>query len=189
MCRNIPAIFAISALVVLILCSACVLPGSESQVNVGLSQVTTPEISQYINFEEAKQEYESYSFKISGETSPVYHLFARDVDGSGNALTWLFGVRQGSGTRLLMYDRTGWKIIPWNATLPSEEIILNQIMSPNTLFSQNKQVLSDNSSSSTQERRDLELKEGTYRVTIDTGSMSRTLTFNATTGVLITGNV
>jgi len=187
--RNILTILAILLFSILILCSACVLPGGEKTVNVGLSQITTPEISTYIGFGEAKQEYESYSFKISGETSPVYDIFARDIDSSGNAVTWLFGVRQSSGTRLLMYDRSGWKIIPWNATLPSEEIILNQIISPNTLFNLNKQVLSDTSSASTQERRYLELKQGIYTVTINSGSTSRELTFNATTGVLISRNV
>ena len=185
--RNIPQIFAILLLSMLVLCSACVLPGSEKTVvNVGLSQVTTPEISPYISFEEAKQKFEDYN---GAEKLPVYYIFSRDVDSSGNAESWLFGVRQSTGTELLMYDRTGWKTIPWNVTLPSEKVMLDKVISPGTLFSQNKGVIFVASSTPVTERRDIVLKEGIYTLTINSGSTSRTLMFNATTGVLITSNV
>jgi len=185
--KIIPIIFVISALVALVLCSACVLPqNGKPAVDKGFSQITTQEISNYISFEEAKQKFEDYN---GAEKLPVYYIFSRDVDGSGNAESWLFGVRQSTGTELLMYDRTGWKTIPWNASLPSEEIMLNQGVSPGTLFSQNKQVILSTSSPSIPERRDLVLKQGMYTLTINSGSASRTLMFNATTGVLITSNV
>ena len=185
--KTMPAILVISTLVVLVLCSACVLPGSEKPVaNVEFTQVTTQEISNYISFEEAKQTFEDYiSINRSAEKLPVYYIFYRDVDSSGNATIWLFGVRQSTGTELLMYDRAGWKIIPWNATLPSEEIVLNQIVSPSTLFVQNKEVVFSSASPSIPERRDLTLKQGIYILTINSGSTSRILTFNATTGALI----
>jgi hypothetical protein len=186
--KIIHAIFVISALVALVLCSACILPGSgKSPVNNGLSQITTQEISTYISFEEVKQKFEEYSsINSSAEKLPVYYMFSRDIDSSGNAVTWLFGVRHSTGTELLMYDRAGWKIIPWSATLPSEEIILNQVVSPNTLFIQNKDVIFGTSSPSVQERRDLALQEGTYTLTITSGSTTRIFTFNTTTGALIT---
>ena len=186
--KIIRSIFVISALVALVLCSACVLPqNGKPPVNNGLSQITTQEISNYISFEEVKQKFEDYSsINGSAEKLPIYYIFSRDLDISGNALTWLFGVRQTTGTEVLMYDRAGWKIIPWNATLPSEEIILNQVVSPNTLFIKNKDVIFGASSHSIQERRDLELKQGVYTLTITTENTSRILTFNATSGALIT---
>lgn len=163
------------------------MPGSEKPVvNVGLSQITTPEISPYISFDEARQKFENY---YSAEKLPVYYIFSRDVDSSGNALSWLFGVHRNTGTELLMYDRTGWKTIPWNATLPSEEVMLDKVISPGTLFSQNKGVIFGASSTPVTERRDLVLKQGMYTLTISSGNASRTLSFNATTGVLITSNV
>jgi len=186
--KNIRAIFVISALVAMILCSACVLPQSgKPPVNNGFSQITTQETSNYISFEEVKQKFEEYSsINGSAEKLPIYYIFSRDVDSSGNAITWLFGVRQTTGTDVLMYDRAGWKIIPWNAILPSEEIILNQVVSPNTLFIKNKEEIFGASSPSIQERRDLVLKQGVYTLTITSGSTSRILTFNATSGALIT---
>ena len=168
--KNIRAIFVISALVALVLCSACVFPSLESEkpqeewpfpgysarnihiISVLKKQNRNSKIIQLING--------------SAERLPIYYIFSQDVDNSGNAETWLFGVRHSTGTELLMYDRTGWKIIPWNATLPSEEIILNQVVSPNTLFIQNKDVIFSASSPSIPERRDLELKQGVYTLTI-----------------------
>ena len=185
--KFIRAIFVISALVALVLCSACVLPGSEkSGANVGLSQVPTREISAYISFEEAKQEFEAYksNYKID-EKLPVYYILSKDVDSSGNAISWLFGTREPSGNELLMYDRTGWKIIPWNATIPTEELVLDQIVSPNILFIQNKDAIFSTSSPSIPEQRDLVLKQGIYTLTINSGSASRILKFNAYTGALI----
>ena len=182
--RNIPTIFAILLLGLLILCSACTGPETKKpEVNVGLSQVPTQEISPSITFDEAIQAFGEYS-RTSGsaEKFPVYYLFSRDVDAAGNASSWLFGVRQENGTALLMYDRTGWKINPWNATLPEEEIVLSQVIPPGTLFARNKEVLSGASSPSIPESRDLVLKEGTYTLTIRSGNTSRTLMFNATTG-------
>ena len=185
--KIIHAIFVISALVALVLCSACVLPqNGKPPVNNSLSQITTQEISNYISFEEVKLKFEEYiSSNSPVDKLPVYYIFSRDVNSSGNAITWLFGVRQSTGTELLMYDRAGWKIIPWNATLPSEEINLDKVVSPSTLFIQNKKVVFSSSSPSVQERRDLVLKEGVYTLTITSGSTSRILTFNATSGALI----
>ena len=188
--RNILTILAILLFGILILCSACALPGSQKPVNVGLSQITTPEISPYISFDEAKQKFGDYTTDGSSrEKLPVFYIFSRDVDGSGNAIAWLFGVREGTETKLLMYDRTGWKTIPWSATFPSEEIMLNQVISPDTLFSQNKEVIRSSSSPSVPERRDLVLKQGKYTLTINSNNTSRTFTFDATSGALITNNV
>ncbi|MDO8872272.1 MAG: hypothetical protein Q7V05_06030 [Methanoregula sp.] len=175
----------------MVLCSACVVPESEKPgFNGGLSQITTREISPYISFGEAKQEFEGYTGNItSAEKLPVYYILIRDVDDSGNALNWLFGVRQSTGTELLIYDRTGWKINPWNATLPSEEIMLNRVIPLGTLFIQNKDIIFNASSPSIPERRDLVLKQGIYTLTINSGSTSRILMFNATTGVLMSGHV
>jgi len=156
--RNIQVVFVISALIVLILCSACTLPGSEKPgVDVGLSQITTPEISSYISFEEAMLRFEANN--VAGNLH-LYYVSSRDLDNSGNASTWIFGVQQSTGTELLMYDRSGWKTLPWNAKLPSEEIILDNVIPTDGLFMQNKGVIIN---ATTHERRDLELKQGVVR--------------------------
>jgi hypothetical protein len=191
--RNIPTIFAILALISLILCSACVLspsgnknPQQNTQQNVGLVQIS--EISPYISFEVARQnllEYQPDPTNESTAIKTVYYIHGTNVDGSGNATSWIFGVRHSGGTELLSYDRSGWKQIPWDASLLSEEINIDRIISPGSLFSQNNGVIFGNPIPANPERRDLDLTRGIYTLTITSGSKERILTFNATTGKLM----
>jgi hypothetical protein len=120
----------------------------------------------------------------SGNATTVNYMRARDLDGSGKANGWTFGVYNGNKAEFLTYDRTGWTIIA-SATLPSEAIALDSVISPDLLFKKNKEIISGNSSPIIPERRDIELQRGIYTLTISSGSTSRTLTFNATTGALI----
>jgi hypothetical protein len=120
----------------------------------------------------------------SGNVTTVNYMRARDLDESGNAIGWIFGVYNGNKAEFLAYDRIGWTTIA-NATLPSEAIVLDNVVSPDLLFKKNKEMISGNPSPAIPERRDIELQRGIYTLTITSGSTSRTLTFNATTGALI----
>jgi hypothetical protein len=147
----------------------------------------TEELSPYISFDEAKEAFRNYAGP-SGEL-PVYYLLSHDMDSAGDASSWLFGVYQGNGTVLLIYDRTGWNINPWNAMLPAEEILLDGVVPPGTLFTRNKESIFTAASLAVPESRDMELKEGVYTLTIRSGSTSRILMFNAITGGLMSGHV
>jgi hypothetical protein len=205
--RNIPLSFAILGLLSLILCSACVSQPPANQTtrqDAGLTQTTTvPVDSLRISFEEAKAKLADYRINalnesgnvipvkyirrdldLSGNATTVNYMRSRDLDLSGNATGWIFGVYTGNKAEFLVYDRTGWTTIA-NATLPSEAIVLDTIVSPDFLFEKNKEMISGNSSPAIPERRDIELQRGIYTLTITSGSTSRTLTFNATTGALI----
>jgi hypothetical protein len=176
---------------VLVLCSACVFsPPAEQkpQQEGGLTQVTVPVETSRISFEAAHQKLKDYrTDSLSGSVNNkiIYYILAKDVDASGNAVSWAFGVNYGMGDRLLIYDKSGWTVFPQsNTTLPSEEIVVDHIISPGNLFTRNKAVIL-NTSSSIPERQDLELYQGIYKLTMYSGSTSRILTFNATTGALI----
>jgi hypothetical protein len=197
--RNIPAIFAILALLVLILCSACFLQSSPANVqpspdktslqNAGLARISVPEESSYISFDQAHQALLAYMPDPTNESpviKAVYFIHGTNVDEAGNATGWIFGVRHSGGTGMLAYDRSGWKTIPWNASSLSEPIDVDRIVPPGILFSRNKAVILGNPSPAIPERRDLDFAQGIYRVTINSGSPGRTLSFNATTGELVT---
>ena len=189
--KSIPMIFAILALFVLSLCSACVTQPPEnqtSQQNTGLSQINIQVDNSHISFEEAKAKLVEYRLNNLNEpltANSVYYLRSRDMDGSGNATGWTFGIYNRNKSEFLVYDRTGWTTIA-NATLPSDEIFLDNIISPGSLFSQNKAVILGNPSLAIPERRNIELQRGIYKITITSESTTRILTFNATTGALIT---
>ena len=190
--KIIRAIFVISALVALVLCSACVFPsfGEQKKQEGGLTQVTVPVESARISFEEAYQKLKEYrmdSSRGSAESKRIYYFSAKDVDDSGNATSWVFGVKNITTNELLIFNGKRWTVIPWIiTTLPSEEIAVDQIVLPGNLFSRNKAVILSNSKAKISERKDLELQKGIYKLTIYTGSASTILSFNATTGELIT---
>jgi len=189
--RNFPTIFVILILIILIWCSACVSQSSSDKIpqqKEALTEVIRPLESQRINFEKVKAELIAYRLEFINDpitAKTVYYMRSRDVDASGNATGWIFGVYKGSDAEFLVYDQSGWTTIR-NATIPSDTIVLDTIVSPDFLFKQNKELISGNPSPAIPERRDLELQRGVYKLTITSGSNSRILKFNATTGALIT---
>ena len=193
--RNISIIFAILGLLSLILCSACVSqpPANQKPANQTTQQsgglVQVSEGSSSISFDEAQQNLMEYRPDPTDESTginTIYYIHGTNVDVSGNASSWIFGVRHSGGTALLSYDRGGWIQIPWNVSLTTEEIDVERIISPGSLFGKNNAVIFSNPSQANTERRDLDLLRGIYTLTITSGSKDRILTFNATTGVLIT---
>jgi hypothetical protein len=187
--RNFPTIFVILALIILILCSACVSqssPDKISQQNGGLHQIS--EESPFISFDTAHQNLKDYRPDSTNEsTTPksIYYIHGTNVDESGNATSWIFGVRHSGGTELLAFDRSGWKHIPWSAPALSEEIDVNTIITPERLFSKNKAVIFSKTFPVNPQRRDLDLIRGIYSLTITSGSNERILSFNATSGEFI----
>jgi hypothetical protein len=159
-----------------------------SQQNDGLKVITVTAESPFISFDVALQNLREYQPDSGNEATTIetiYTIYGTNIDGSGNATSWIFGVRHSGGTERLAYDRSGWVKIPWNAPLNSEEIDIDRIVSPNNLFRQNSAVIHSNPSPTNPERRDLDLTRGIYTLTITSGSKERILMFNATTGVLI----
>jgi hypothetical protein len=187
--RNFHVIFVILMLIILIISSACVSqPSSDkiTQQNGGLYQIS--EESSYISFDTAHQNLKDYRPDSTNEsTAPksIFYIHGTNVDESGNATSWIFGVRHSGGTELLAFDRSGWKQIPWSAPALSEEIVVSTIITPERLFSMNKVIILSNPPPTNPERRDLDLIRGIYTLTITSGSRNRILTFNATTGKLI----
>jgi hypothetical protein len=195
---NIPTILAILLVGILSLCTACVTESSNNQT-LQLSNDQTPrqntsfvqlsEGSPYIGFDEAYQNLRDYipdPANASTALKTIYYIHGTDLDISGNASSWIFGVRHSNGTALLSYNRGGWIQIPWNASFISEEIDGDRIVAPGRLFSQNNAVILSNHSPANPGRLDLDLIRGVYTLTITSGSTERILMFNATTGTLIT---
>ena len=189
--KIIHAIFVISTLVVLVMCSACVLPSADQkpQQDGGLTQVTVPVESSRISYEVALQNLKDYRTDLINKSpissQKIYYILGKDVDDQGKAKSWSFGVNREAGPRLLIYDRTGWTDMSLsNSALPSEEIMVDRVMPPNKLFAENKGAIQGNSPASSPAIRELELKEGKYTLTITSGSIVRVIKFNATTGAL-----
>jgi hypothetical protein len=187
--RNLLTIFVILALITQILCSACVsqpVTNQPSQQDGGITLTTLKTESPSISFEKAYQNIMNYRYNPTNDSSTIntiYTIYGLNIDKYGNATSWVFGVRHSGGTELLAYDQSGLTRIPWNAPPFSSEINVDNIFPPNDLFSQNSAFILSNPYPI--ERQDLELSRGTYTLTIISGAQERVLTFNATTGKLI----
>jgi hypothetical protein len=189
--KIIHAIFVISALVALVLCSACVLPsfGEPKKQEGGLTQVNVPIVTSRISFDEAYQNLKDYQIDSINTSSiaseKIYYILGKDVDESGNAMSWVFGVNYGAGNKVLIYEKSGWTVFARsNTILPPEEIVVDHVISPGTLLTRNSEKILT-LSSAIPEMRDLELQQGNYILTLYTGNTTKILTFNATTGVVI----
>lgn len=188
--RNIPIIFAIAVLGAVILSGACIAQEpikQSSQQNQGLSLVTTIGDTHRIGFEEATnnlREYQSGSTNATGAGKNVYYMLSRDLDDTGKASSWIFGISGDNGPEFLVNDVNGWTTIE-NVSLPSEMIFLDTIVTPENLLKENKAAISGNQSTGVNSRMDLTLQKGVYSLTITSGSSVRSLMFNATTGALI----
>jgi hypothetical protein len=189
--RNIPTTLGITILFALILISACIAQPpaqSSSQQDQGLARITSDGESSRLSFTEAKMNLLDSlpdSMNETGSGTNIYYIFSRDLDESGNSTSWIFGVSGNNGPEFLVVDKEGWTTIE-NVVLPPEPIVFENIVTPGELFKQNRAVIFTNLSPGVPERRDLELQRGVYTLTITSGNSSRSLIFNATTGVLIT---
>ena len=190
--KIIHAIFVISALVALVLCSACVLPsfGDQKKQEGGLTRVTVRADTSRISFEDAYQNLKDYrmnSSSVSPDNKRIYYILARDVDDSGYAVSWVFGVNYGTNDKLLIYEQSGWTVFPnSNPTLSSEEILIDRIVSPGNLITSNNAIIARTLSSTIPDRKDLELQDDMYKLNVYSGKSGKVLMFNATTGALIT---
>jgi hypothetical protein len=195
--RNIPTIFAILLLGSLVLCSACTGPGTEvPQQNTsgspqptggGLVQVTVPSEPSRIGFDTALQRLRAYttvSFnETSADTEKIHYILAKDVDNRGNAVSWIFGVKNGSSSRLVIFDRTGSAEIP--SSFPSGEIFMDSFVPPGKVFSDNKEAILGSTATSIPEQREFEVKDGIYTIIIKSANTVRVIRINAATGALM----
>ncbi len=187
--KFVPIIFSI--LILLVISSACVTQSASNQTNpkdVGISPISQTTDSPFISFEDARQNlliYRHDSTNGSAAVETIYTIHGTNVNMSGDAESWIFGVRISGITELLVYQQGGWIQIPWNASLPADQIDIDRIVSPGRLFSQNSAVILGNPPHTIPERRDLDLTQGIYTLTIMSDNATRILEFNATMGELI----
>lgn len=190
-----------TAVLIGLLCAACIAAGCtmpfQSQENTALTPALTQKIPinigstsmsssgdfRYTSFNDALtllQTMESDEGITDSATKSVYYLRGENVDTSGNAVRWMLGVRKSNQTSLYLYKHEDWVETPWSMPDASERIELDTITPPSALI--------QNSTASSQgdvQRRDLELYNGVYTLTITTPGSIQEYRYNAVTGALI----
>jgi len=181
--------------VVLCFCVACVSgPSAQDQTvvnntsvtNVGLVPITGTGLHESYTLEEAADavtgEYQQNQINGSSQNLPFYYIQGKNMDATGKAERWLFGIREGNSTTMLVYDRTGVARIPLQENgLPTQEIDISSILLPADIikiaYPQNQNITGN---------LELAIAGGEYILTGSSGSQPGEYSINATTGVLIT---
>lgn len=129
---------------------------------------------QSVNITRDKQSQDIHILYVSGNR----------LDASGKAERWTYAVRHLNRTFLVTFDNTGMKITDWNASLPTDEISFERVISPSDLFLRNRAAIFASADAEITEQRNIMIGNGMYTLTITSPVKSRTLVFDAMTGVL-----
>lgn len=118
----------------------------------------------------------------SMQEHPFYYIKGENVDTSGKAERWIFGIMEDNHTSMMMYDQTGVVTIPLQgADLPTQEINISGILSPASIikiaYPQNQNITGTFG---------IRISDGEYTLTTPLGSQPRGYMIDATTGVLMT---
>jgi len=120
---------------------------------------------------------------MSSQDLPVYSVLGKKADISGNAESWILGIRSEKSSALWVYDRNGISSIAWNGTLPDQEIQTGSILSPEKAIARAYPDTQNTTGYFT-----VEISSGEYVITESEGATSPAYRINATTGELITAH-
>ena len=119
---------------------------------------------------------------VNAQNESIFYIRGDQVDSSGKAERWIFGISQGNISSMMVYDSKGVSTLAMPPGLPAPENIPSPILSPEDIMkiassSSGAGLLNLNGSS-------LELMNGQYTVT-GSGSGQKGIVINAPTGELI----
>jgi hypothetical protein len=156
--------------------------------NGGYQDVSIP--AQNYSFEEVTS-YVYTAPLISNTGLPLAHsevhiqmVQGEGLDGTGNASSWLFVVHYQDHTAYVTYDYTGERVTEWSGGYPKEEVFIDQVIPPKTLFEKNRDKIFNTPDAIITGSRELALTGSNYTLTIKEKDKTRILDFDAKTGAL-----
>lgn len=180
--RGVPALLA----AVCIFCTACGCLGAAPPSSGGITPVDLPE-SGTRTLTGALAELNLLKgdggLNITGMS--MHQVLGTHVDLDGRAATWVLGLEDGEEVHWLTFGLMGWKEISLGVPLPGEEVLLDEILSPEDLLSRQEGVLRPVMERLGAETVDLALAEGVYTVTVRSDAGMETLAFRADTGEVV----
>lgn len=140
-----------------------------------------------ISFNQAMNKLEMFDSEgmIDASNMTIYQIIATGADINGRADSWMLGVKNDNGAVLYSYERDGWIETGWPGPLTGEEIVIDEIISPEELFGTNNGVIAENYRGAGVTRSDIFLKNGVYTIALNGKDRITELRFKADTGELI----
>ena len=155
------------------------MPGS------GITDITPRDSENRVSFDQALTALRNFDPASGSKSTPekIYYIRGSSVDSSGLAKEWIFGVKRGAEQSFAIYSNTGINMIPWEKSIQYSEIVPEKIVRPADLIKSHKLMISDLQYPVLDE---MELSNGVYTLTNNSGKTSISFKFNAVTGATLT---
>jgi hypothetical protein len=121
----------------------------------------------------------------SSSNFTLHYIRGTDLDVSGLAAHWVFGVRYGNQSVLMYYDAPGWRSVSWEGALPEKEIGEGSFVPLTKFINRNAGILYASDPQREGLIRRMELMNGKYSVTMERLGAQQTFVFDAASGELI----
>lgn len=170
-------------LAALLLACGCSGPG----IHGGITDVTDQSPTGRISLEEAMGDLalaESEGMiDLEGWEYVIIH--GSDVDSVGNATAWVIGFTSESSFKLLVWDNHGWKENLWTFERPGEPFDPAEAIWPAALFEANLPAIEEAIDAPGTTGTDLDLRDGTWELTVYARDGITILRFDAVTGGMV----
>ena len=152
----------------------------------GFHDLSTPEISQEFNLQEALDVLnQSENIRVPGLPKSIYYIRGENVTVTGSASRWIIGFAEGNNQSFFVYDERSTSFIPWRAGLPTKEVKINTILMPEKVFSQQNSAIMNLKDSETGKIPELVISNDVYVISTQSGGKIINLQIDAVTGKLI----
>jgi hypothetical protein len=121
----------------------------------------------------------------SSSNFTLHYIRGTDLDISGRASHWVFGVRYDNRSVLMYFDDPGWRSVSWEGAVPEKEIVEGSFVSPTNIIKRNTGILYASDPQMEGLIKRMDLMNGKYTITMERQGTQRTFVFDAGSGVLI----
>ena len=121
----------------------------------------------------------------SSSNFTLHYIRGTDLDVSGRAAHWVFGVRYGNQSVLMYFDAPGWRSVSWEGAVPEKEIVADSFVSPSKVINRNAGILYASDPQREGRIKRMDLMNGKYMITMERQGTQQTFVFDAGSGVLI----
>ena len=166
-------------------CSTSRENGSEIPQGEGFTDITPREDLDRISLSDALSAFENPDGSGVQGSLPlnIYYIRGESIDSNASARGWAIGALKDGEPVLYIYTPQGQYIMKYNGKLPSQEIDIEKVLTPEDLFKQRPLLIQDLTEGGTQDITTLELREGSYIMTHLSERKARVFYFDAVSGV------
>jgi len=159
---------------------------TDTDADAGLQPLQEATQSSLTTFEEALDQLRQ---RLQGTPSSsnftLHYIRGTDLDFSGRAAHWVFGVRYDNRSVLMYFDAPGWRSVSWEGALPEKEIGEGSFVPLTKFINRNAGILYASDPQREGLIRRMELMNGKYSVTMERLGAQQTFVFDAASGELI----